>query len=322
MRSVVRSSTSGLIGLFLLLLASPVLAAPAPKAWLGVTTQELSDELRDALDIKNDGVLVNRVVTGSPAEKAGLRKGDVIISINDHSVDSPSALADAVSTAGVGTTASLRVVRRGTIQNMSARLAARPDSLDDEDRGDWSRSNTHVRVWRNGKEVSPDDEEIPGLEGLRHLDGLGAMPRMMFFGRGRLGIRTASMNSDLSGYFGGTNAKGALVLEVLKDTPAEKAGIKAGDVITRVDNQDVEDSDDLVRALRDEEGKVTITLVRKGAKRTVDATLEDGQLGPRTYRYETRSPSSSHDDDDLRREMQELRDQIKDLKQQLEDKNH
>lgn len=331
MRSIIRSSGSGLIGLLLLLVASPVLAAPAPapapaqkaqKAWLGVMTQDLSDDLRDALDIKNDGVLVNRVVAGSPAEKAGLRKGDVIISMNDHSVASPSALADAVSTAGVGSTAALRVVRRGSIQNMSAKLAARPDSLDDNDHEEWSRGNTHVRVWRDGKEINPDDMDIPGLEGLRHLDGFGAMPRMMFFGRGRLGIRTATMNSDLSGYFGGTNAKGALVLEVLKDTPAEKAGIKAGDVITRVDNQDVEDSDDLVRALRDEEGKVTITLVRKAVKRTVDATLEDGQLGPRTYRYEMRTPSSSRDDDELRREMQELRDQIKDLKQHLEDKNH
>jgi membrane-associated protease RseP (regulator of RpoE activity) len=322
MRHAVRSSSPGLLGVFLLLLAAPVLAAPTPKAWLGVTTQELSDELRDALDIKNDGVLVNRVVTGSPAEKAGMRKGDVILSINDHSVGSPAALADAVSSAAVGSTAALRVVRRGSIQNVSAKLAARPDSLDNDGGDDWSRSSTHVHVWRDGKEISPDNGEIPGLEGLRHLDGLGAMPRMVFFGRGRLGIRTASLNSDLSGYFGGTNGKGALVLEVLKDTPAEKAGIKAGDVITRVDNQDVQDSDDLVRALRDEEGKVTITVVRKGAKRTVEAELENGQLGPRTYRYETRTPGSSHDDDELRREMQELRDQIRDLKQQLEDKNH
>jgi len=315
MRCAVRRSILGLTGALLLVLTAPVLAAPTQKAWLGVTTQELSDELRDALDIKNDGVLVNRVLTGSPAEKAGLRKGDVIISFNDRSVDSPPALADAVQTAGVGASVNLRVVRRGSVQNMSARLVSRPDSLDDQDR------DGSVRVWRNGREIHPDDMDFPGLEGLRHLDGLGAMPRMMFYGRGRLGIRTTSLNSDLTSYFGGTNGTGALVLEVLKDTPAEKAGIKAGDVITRVDNQDVKDSDDLVRALRDEEGKITIALVRKGVKRTVEAELDDGQLGPRTYRYETRSPGATSDDD-LRREMQELRDQVRELKQQLEDKNH
>src|SRR5215831_6833965 len=332
MRCAVRRSGMGLTGVFLLLLAVPALSAPAPstapsssttsskRAWLGVTTQELSDDLRDALDIKNDGVLVNRVVTGSPAEKAGLKKGDVIISFRDHSVDSPSALADAVQTAGVGTSASMRVVRRGAIQNMTAKLVSRPDSLDFDERGDWSDSHNHVRVWKNGHEISPDDMDMHGLEGLRHLDGLNVMP-FVYSSRGRLGIRTTSLNSDLTGYFGGTNGKGALVLEVLKDTPAEKAGIKAGDVITRVDNQDVEDSDDLVRALRDEEGKVTITLVRKGAKRTVEAELEDGQLGPRTFRYETRSPGASSDED-LRRQMQELRDEIRELKQQLEDKNH
>ena len=320
MRCAVRRSILGLTGVLLLVSTAPVLAAPTQKAWLGVMTQELSDELRDALDIKNDGVLVNRVVTGSPAEKAGMRKGDVIISFGSHSVGSPSALADAVQTAGVGASVSMRVVRKGAIQNMNAKLASRPDSLDD-DAGGWSDSHGNVRVWKNGHEIDPHEMDIPGLEGLRHLDGLGAMPRMMFYGRGRLGVRTATLNSDLTSYFGGTNGKGALVLEVLKDTPAEKAGIKAGDVITRVDNQDVEDADDLVRALRDEEGKVTITLVRKGAKRTVDAELEDGQFGPRTYRYETRPPGGSSDDD-LRREVQELRDQIRELKQQLEDKDH
>jgi serine protease Do len=321
MRCAVRRSLPVLTGILLFLLAVPALAATAQKAWLGVRTQEMSDALREALDVKNDGVLIDDVVPGSPAAKAGLRKGDVIISINDHSVASPAALSDAVSVAAVGSTASMRVVRQGSIQNISAKLASRPDSLDDEGGGASASPNRRVRVWKDGEEIDPDHMDIPGLESLRHLDGLGDMPRMMFLGRGRLGVRTASLNSDLTSYFGGTNGKGALVLEVLKDTPAEKAGIKAGDVITRVDNQDVADSDDLVRALRDEEGKVTITLVRKGAKRTVEAELEDGHLGPRTYRFESRAPGSSSDDE-LRREVQELRDQVRELKQQLEDKNH
>lgn len=339
MRTAIRRGGLGLVlGLCLLGLSAPSFAAPS-KAWLGVMTQSVTEELRDALDLRGDGVLVNRVVIDSPADRAGIKKGDIITSVSGRSVESPADLSEAVQDQQVGATATVKVLRRGATQSFSVKLGARPSSFDDEDRwstptpGPDSDGATRIRAFKNGKEVDPDDIEIPGLEGLRHLDGLGAMPRSVFWNdRPRLGVRLQEMNPDLASYFGGTNGKGALVVEVIEDTPAEKAGIKAGDVITAVGSTSVDDAEDLSRVLADEEGKVSLSVVRKGARRTIEADLgdaprrsmtwrmRDGRApkAPGSMRFETRDDQG---DSDLRREMQQLRDELREMKKQLEDKN-
>jgi serine protease Do len=321
MRTAIRHWSLGLAsGLLLLGLAAP--AHAAGKAWLGVTTQQITDELRDALDLKGSGVLVNSVINDGPADRAGIRKGDVITSFNDHEVGSPGDLADAVQDENVGSTATVKVIRRGSTQTLSVKLGTRPEGMDDETPTPGSRRD--VRVYRNGKEVDPDEIDMPNLE---HLEGLGAMPRMLFMNdRGRLGVRIQKLNPDLASYFGGTNGKGALVLEVVEDTPADKAGIKAGDVIVRLGNKDIEDPDDLVSALRDSEGKVTVTVVRKGARRTIDAELDTATRRDRTYRFDSRAPRAPQppdmsSNDDLRRQIEELRQQLQDMKKQLEERN-
>ena len=90
------------LGLSLIVLLSAVPAARADRdsdshGWLGIYTQALTSELREGLDYRGDGVLVNRVVPGSPADKAGIEKGDVIVSVNMRSVDSPDKLADSAA---------------------------------------------------------------------------------------------------------------------------------------------------------------------------------------------------------------------------------
>jgi len=355
MRKTVRNWSLGLIpGLFLLVLAAPSLAQSG-QGWLGVTTQRVTAELRDALDLQGDGVLVNTVVGAGPAERAGIRKGDIITSVNGQSVDSPSELAEAVRALKSGATASVRVLRRGTAQTFSVRLGERPDALDE---GDWEtpapsrdhdRGESRIRAFKDGKEVDPDDldfhfEGLEGLEGLRGLRNLRDMPGMSAWAwnRPRLGVRLQEMNPDLAGYFGGTNGRGALVVEVIEDTPAEKAGIKAGDVITAVGTTTVDDADDLMKAIADDEGKVSLTVVRKGVRRTIEADLGDAPRSSMTWRMRDgraprapraplapRSPEpprapkafSDGDDGDLRREMQELRRQLDELKRELEDRN-
>ena len=148
-------------------------------------------------------------------------------------------------------------------------------------------------------------------------------------GRGRLGVRVEDLNADLGSYFGVTDGKGALVVEVLKDTPAEKAGVKAGDVITKVGDKAIGNSDDLVRALRSAEKKVTLTVRRKNAVRTIESELRES---PRVMHYRHDAPFAWKEwkdggirvrvnDDDMRKELDELRKELRDLKTKVEGKN-
>jgi len=121
-----------------------------------------------------------------------------------------------------------------------------------------------------------------------------------------------------------------LVLEVFKETPAEKAGLKAGDVITKAGDRKVEDSDDLVSALRDAEKKVTLTVMRQKASRTIESELREKP----SMRFRYDGPMSFRDGDvrirrvqrempdDVRRELDDLRRELRDLKTKLEDKSH
>jgi serine protease Do len=249
-------------------------------------------------------------VEGGPAGKAGVQKGDVIVGLNTATVASSSDLSEAIGAMKVGQTVSVRIVRDGQRRTLSAKLAERP-----QDEMEWS-----------------DAPDAPGHKGDDDFDFYfdRAMPGISMFGgfRGRLGVRIENLNADLGSYFGVPDGKGVLVVEVLKDTPAEKAGVKAGDVITKVGDRKVQSSDDLVSALRDAEKKVTLTVTRKNASRTIESELRD----PTTW-FRREGSMSFHDPDirirarqrdvpdDVRRELDDLRRELRDLKSKLEDKS-
>ncbi len=296
----------------------------AARTWLGVYTQALTDELRDGIGYKGDGVLVTRVVPGSPAEGAGLKKGDVIVSLDSRAATAPEDLTRLVRAAHPGQAVSIQVVRDGERKSLTARLGSRdeqelePSTPSEREEGPSEPMPPPGEV----HEFNFEDHMPQGIEMLR------------FMGRGRLGVRVESLNPDLGGYFGIPDGKGALVIEVLKDTPAERAGLKAGDVITRVGDRTVYDSEDLVNALRREEGKVALGVVRKGAKRSIEAELSSrsqtfrmprgqGLMGLRDddlRRYrELRERGDAKGTEDLRKQMQELREELRQLRQQLEE---
>ena len=89
-------------------------AEPARTPWLGVYMQELTTELRDGLDYDGPGgVIVSRVVPGGPAEKAGLRRDDVIVRMDGRLVDTPEELSGMIRAARVGAKLRVQVVRDG-----------------------------------------------------------------------------------------------------------------------------------------------------------------------------------------------------------------
>jgi serine protease Do len=284
-------------------------AAPAKDAWLGVYTQTLTPELREGLNYTGTGALVSRVVEDSPAAKAGVQKGDVIVGINTATIASSTDLTDQIGKTKVGQTISVRIVRDGTKRTLNAKLVERP--ADEEDNLAPLPPGAS-RYKYDGDSDFTFDHDMPGFA-------------MFGSGRGRLGVRVQDLNPDLGSYFGVNDGKGVLITEVLKETPAEKAGLKAGDVITKVGDRKVEDSDDLVTALRDADQKVTLTVMRQKASRTIQSELRDPMVrvrrgGSMSYGPEIRI---RHDmSDDVRRELDDMRRELRDLKTKLEDKSH
>jgi len=303
-------------------MAARAAAQDSTRPWLGVSTQEITDDLRDGLNYKGTGgVLVSRVVRDSPASRAGIKKGDVLVSLNSRTLDTPDEVTDVVGGCKVGQSVSLVLSRDGVKRTVSAKLVEWP--ADESDLYDMPTPPTPPAAPR-----APRAPRVYGWDGYSY-DPSGPIITMRSLGRGRLGVQIQNLNSDLGEALGAPGRKGVLVTDVIDDTPAAKVGIKGGDVIVGVEGATIEDTDDLSRELRKHEGKTSITLVRKGVRRTVTPELEarqswsysdDGQRHTITIpdiRYRMNRDDSNHAD--LEKQMEELRQELQDMKAQMEE---
>jgi C-terminal processing protease CtpA/Prc len=313
--------------------AGRALAQSNETAWLGVTTQEITSDLREGLDYQGTGVLVNRVSEDGPADRAGVRNGDVIVSFNSRTVAKPEDLTRMVRAGRVGQSVTLAIVRDGQRRTLTAKLAAMPD--DESDRDSWNDDDDTP--------TPPPTPRAPRAPRAYTFDWNGGdsfdLPNgvwTMRSSRGRLGVQVQPINAGLADALGVTGGKGVLVMDVVRDTPAERAGIRAGDVIVSVGDRSIEDVSDLQRALEGG-GKMSVTVVRKGARRTLQADIErrSSSNGYTLRRGGTvfRMPNlrmygnldgdgmSSKDRDAMEQELRQLRDEVRDLKRKLEDKD-
>lgn len=247
--------------------------AAAADGYLGIYMQEVTASLRRGMDLPRDaGVLVSGVADESPADKAGLREGDVITEVDGHDVGTPDELRDAVRGAGAGHSVSLHVWRDGNERTMSVTLGERSSSDDesgrvrifrvpDEDDADSGDNSTEkrreIRIYRDKDEKDDGDRVAP-----RAARG------------GYLGVGLTELTSQLGDYFG-VRSGGVLVTSVEEDSPAHDAGLKAGDVITGIDDEDVESVEDLRSAVREHKPGATVSvhIVRNRAPQTVSAKL-------------------------------------------------
>jgi len=342
-----------------------VASAATARPWLGVYTQEVTNDLREGLDLHDDGVLVNRVVDGSPADRAGLRKGDLVVRFDAHAVDSPETLARLVGQEHDGQIVALEVLRRGEHRTLSVTLAPRPEDDDesmapsapdapappgDDDGDDDAAPRQHPRrivmnivrpdgttehreLPESGEGTTVDPEKVRVMTqkmlGNMSLDGLNLRPR--------LGVRIEPLTDDLASALDVPGGEGVMVLGVTKDTPAERAGVRAGDVILAVDGRPVKTPEELQKTLRGVNGKTSLSVSRKGTRRTIEADLGQPKTqgwGDLHFRGEpgrleippqldTPRARSDADSDELRSQVDDLRQQVKELRRQLEDlKDH
>lgn len=217
-----------------LLAAEKAAGEKADRGFLGVSVQRLDDDAREELGVKH-GVLVAAVDEESAAAKAGISKGDVILSVNGEKIRDPQALVEVIRELAPGSTAK-------------------------------------IGLWRGGKAL--DVKTVLGKLELPKRMKWKAAPMIKALRSGAyLGIQLLELDEDLAAYFSVKPGEGILVTRVEKETPAAKAGFKSGDVIVQMADKAVKKSADIHEALAvlKEGDSIAITVIRRGKRETLKA---------------------------------------------------
>ena len=216
------------------------------KAGLGVMVSNLD---KNGADTSEEGARIVEIFKGSEAEKIGLEKGDIIVELNGKTIKKPSNLVDIFDDVEEGEEIKLSILRDGEKKSFTAKLKpfeghAYAFHIDDED------GDVLIDVFRMPGEEK--DYKVIRSSGINATTG----------GKGGyLGVQIKDLSKQLLEYFEVKN--GVLVEEVMKDSPAEKAGLKAGDVIVSINDRKLEDYHDLIRTVNfyDPEEEVNVSFV-------------------------------------------------------------
>jgi serine protease Do len=213
-----------------------------PSSFLGVELREVSGETVTRLKLREErGALIEEVTSGSSAALAGLQKNDVIVKWDGEPIESAREMSRHIRETPPGRAVRLTVMRDGREIEVNVPLGERTDFA------------TRARVARPAVasvRVRPD-VQLRRLRERRHL-----------------GVQLQSMTPQLAEYFGLSKRSGALVIFVFADSPAAKAGLKAGDVILSAGGESVENPFDLRRVLTDKsEGAVEFRILRDSKNR-------------------------------------------------------
>lgn len=227
--------------------------------YLGVHAEDVSTQNMGTYGMRDvRGVGVSEVVKDSPAEKAGLRKGDVILRFNGEAVTSTRKLNRLVNESSPDQTVRLTISRGGSEQEISATLGKR------ENMTKIFNEKIREEMRQNREKMKTEFPKIKSGDGTWTIN-MGNYRR--------IGISTQTLNKQLADYFG--VSEGILVTSVSDNSPAAKAGLKAGDVITAVDGEKVDSPGDISRAInKKEDGPVILTVVRDHNTRSVTVTPE------------------------------------------------
>jgi serine protease Do len=247
-------------------------------SWLGVETKEVSAENVQQLKLPGErGALVGKIISDSPAAKAGLQKNDVITEINGQRVEGIAQFRRIIREIPAGRTAQLTVLRNGSAQTVSVTLG----------KSESRRTLEKLRAPSPGSysfRVPETPEDMPAIAELGDLDDLVVAPDMMRRGP-RLGIDAEDLQGELGAYFGAPEGHGVLIRSVHPDSPAAKAGLKSGDVITNVNGQRIHSIHELreqMHGIKDEKS-LKIGLLRNKNEMSLNVVL------PAPEKKETRS---------------------------------
>ncbi len=247
------------------------------SSWLGVETHEVTADKAKELKLSAErGVVLGKIVPDSPAAKAGLKENDVVTEINGQRVEGAAQFRRMIHEIPAGRSIQLTVWRDGRTQTVNATLGK-------------SEERRHAM-----KMVAP----TPGTFSFR-MPEMPEIPSMewnggMLFGvQPRLGIDAEEISGQLGAFFGAPDGEGILVRDVNSGSPAEKAGVKAGDVITSLNGERIHSVGELREKLSakrdDKERTVKLGVLRN--KSEISLTVELPAPAARTKRLVSRRTS-------------------------------
>jgi serine protease Do len=223
-------------------------------SYLGIGVADVTAERAKALNLKEErGAEVTNVAADSPAAKAGIKEADVVLDYDGAAVHGIEQLTRLVRETPVGRQVKISVWRNGAAQTLTATIEARKGTVISSD---------------GFPIVIPSFPAMPQIE----------IPRFqMTWQNPVLGIEGESLRSQeqLADFFG--VKEGVLVKLVRKNSAAEKAGVKAGDVVVKVDDSTVATPQEITRALRALGSKktFTVTVVRNKKEMPLTVTTEE-----------------------------------------------
>ncbi|MBR0463794.1 MAG: Do family serine endopeptidase [Clostridia bacterium] len=205
------------------------------RGWLGVSVRNITPEMARAYKVEGtNGAMVNDVFKGDPADKAGIKRGDVIVELNGQKVKDSNDFVQKVRTLAPGTNAKITVVRKGKKINFSVKLAERANSAD-------------------GRPVSSTEtteESKDGSDALKEF-GIKKVEKLTDSLRRRYRIDS--------------NSEGLVVTELDHDSKAVFEGeVREGDLLIEVNGQEVKAPEDLKKAVSNDDA-IVLMLEREGS---------------------------------------------------------
>jgi serine protease Do len=198
------------------------------RGLLGVTVQVLSNDLAAGLGMsKTEGALVSDVTAGGAADRAGLKRGDVIVGYQGHAVIDTNTLRNEIAATRPGSTVTLSVMRDGRTSEFKATLAETPDA----------------KNARGG-----DEGEARGASG-------------------KFGLTIEPLTADIARQLDlDRDVKGVVITDVDPSSAAADAGLREGDVIQQVNGKPVRSTEDVRGALNAAGDKPAVLLIARGAQ--------------------------------------------------------
>lgn len=267
-------------------------------SYLGVDIADITADQVGALKLKEEqGVEVTMVDQDAPAGKAGIKEHDVILSMNGTEVESKSQLQRMIRETPPGRTVTLVLSRDGQPITIKVQLADR-------------RSEFHIAKSKDNGDFHFDvpmpniDVDIPNFN------------VVVVQSSARSGLMVENLTPQLAEFFGARDGKGVLVRSVEKGSRADKAGLRAGDVIVRVGDQPVHDSSDFTRVFHSRSaGPVNVEVIRDKKAQTLTISLPGRRDSGSMLQESLEVPEM---DAESRMELSEAQNEVARLRPQME----